>query len=42
LNIGAQNPQEIAISVVAQLIAHRSQTSLPIQAKSQSNATVQE
>ena len=34
LNIGAQNPQEIAISVVAQLIAHRSKVQGPIQPKS--------
>lgn len=34
LDIGAQNPQEIAISVAAQLIAHRSRISMPISAKS--------
>ena len=34
LDIGAQNPHEIAISVVAQLIAHRSNVEFPIHAKS--------
>jgi len=34
LDIGAQNPEEIAISIAAQLIAHRSNRVMPIQPKS--------